>query len=90
MVLSLLVDIDLSTVTASPALGRLEIGNSDTEREKSCDLSGQEISTEENKASSREIRISITSPDDIYRYLKKNETQFFCTGECEPRLEKKN
>jgi hypothetical protein len=84
MVLSLLVDIDLSSVTASPALGRLEIGNSDTEREKSCDLSGQEISTEENKASSREIRISITSPDDIYRYLKKMKPNFSAQGNANP------
>jgi hypothetical protein len=67
MALSLLVDINASS-SAGSALGWLELGGRNTKQESRGDVSKEERVTEENKTPCREIRIIITSPDDIYKY----------------------
>ena len=69
MALSLLVDINASA-SAGSALGWVELGSSNTKKESGNNVCNEDagLLTEENKTPCREIRITITSPDEIYRY----------------------
>lgn len=69
MTLSLLVDINASS-SADSALGSIELGSSNTiTKESASNVSNEDnVSSEGNKTSCREIRITITAPDEIYRY----------------------
>lgn len=71
MSLSLLVNISPSSNV--PNLGHLELGNRSC-KENSGDGSSSEGKAkdglpEQNELTSREIRITLDSPDDVYRYV---------------------
>lgn len=65
MTLSLLIDINASS-SADSALGSIELVSSNTEKESN--VSDEKELPEGNKTPCREIRITITGPDEVYRY----------------------
>jgi hypothetical protein len=67
MTLSLLVDIKASS-SADSALGSIELGSSNTTKESASKVSTEDVLFEGNKTPCREIRITITAPDEVYRY----------------------
>jgi hypothetical protein len=66
MTLSLLVDINASS-SADSALGSIELGSSNTTKESASNVSNDVLS-EGNQTPCRQIRITITAPDEVYRY----------------------